>query len=425
MIADADRGAVPPGVPAAEAGAPHRRVLAAVIVAYCVLGIGAVAVATLAFPLAIFPTIRVPAAPFGIDPGVAGVGLWIGVCLATSTQGASAPNQVSLVYSTGAILAAALLGGPTAAAWVALVGTIELRELRGEVPWYGVLATHGMLALSATMAAVFMLLVRLLEIDPVQLRDLAAILVGAAVFLIVNQGLALLLWHSRTGRRAAEGFDVISRTDWNVASIAEACLAWLVALAYFQGLWWAPVVMIVADVAASRSMAHHRATWQLQHHPLTGLPNGRLLREHVARLRRRGTPTPACLCYLDLDGFKAVNDDHGHDVGDDVLREVGRRLGVIAGPDVFVTHLHGDEFVVLATGMACEPDAEALAGQLRGLVDPPIDHRAGVLRVTATVGTERMPDLDDLDGAMRAADRRMLAQKAEAWELGDRERRRR
>ena len=208
-------------------------------------------------------------------------------------------------------------------------------------------------------------------------------------------------------------FSIVSRADWNLASIAEGCLAWLVALAYFSGLWWAPILIVIADLAASRSMAHHQATWQLGHHPLTNLANGRALRAHVDRLRRLGAPPSACLVYLDLDGFKAVNDDHGHDVGDDVLREVGRRLGSITRPDVFVAHLHGDEFAILATGVADGSAAEALACEVCGLVEPPITHELGQLCVSATAGTVLVRDLADFDTAMRTADRRMLALKAE------------
>jgi diguanylate cyclase (GGDEF)-like protein len=422
VIGTGEGASEPTGESVRGLGRRRRRMLAALVAAYGALGLATVAVAAWVFP--VFDAIRIPSPPVGLDPWAAGVGVWIAVCLVTSTQRTHGDDQVAFVFSTGAIMAAALLGGPAAAGWVALIGTTELRELRGEVPWYGVVASHGMLALSATLAAVIMLPVRLLPLDPLQLRDLIAILAGTAVFVVADEGLSLLLWHVRTGRRASEGFEVVSRTDWNVAAVAEACLAWLVAMAYFGGLWWAPVVMIVADVAASRSMAHHQATWQLQHHPLTGLPNGRRLRDHADRQRRLGTPQPSCLCYVDLDGFKAVNDDHGHDVGDDVLREVGRRLAAVAGPEVFVAHLHGDEFVVLAAGVRDEAAADSLARWLQGVIDQPIAHTVGALRVSATVGTELVPRLDDLDGAMRAADGKMQARKAEAWRLAGRERRR-
>ncbi len=407
----------------ATSGAGHSRLFVALAAACTVLGLLAVVIATLVFhPL--FPAIALPFSPLGIDPAVAGLGLWIVVCMGTSAQGTLGSGQVPLVFSTGPVMAAGLLGGPAAAAWVALIGSVQVRELRGEVSWSEILAGHGSRALSGTVAAVTMLLVRTFEIEPIQLRDLIAILVGTVVMVVMEEGLGLLLWHARTNRPVSDGFGVVSRTDWNLSSIAEGCLAWLVAVAYFSGLWWAPLLIVIADLAASRSLAHHHATWQLGHHPLTGLASGRALREHVARMRRRAAPTSMCLVYLDLDGFKAVNDDHGHDVGDDVLREIGRRLGSIAGPDVFVAHLHGDEFAVLANGVRDGGAAEALAGRLRALIAPPIRHETGQLSVSATTGTELIADPAEFDAAMRAADRRMLAVKAERARSGGRDRRR-
>ena len=408
---------------AAGPGIGRPRLFALLVGAYAGLGLGAVMIATLVFhPL--FPAIRLPFSPLGVDPAVAGLGLWILVCLGTSNHGTLGTGQVPLAFSTGPVLAAGLLGGPAPAAWVALVGSIQVRELQGAATWREIAANHGMRALCGTVAAMAMLLVRVIDVQPIQLRDLIAILVGTLVMVVMEEGLGLLLWQARTGRQVGEGFSIVSRADWNLASIAEGCLAWLVALAYFSGLWWAPILIVIADLAASRSMAHHQATWQLGHHPLTNLANGRALRAHVDRLRRLGAPPSACLVYLDLDGFKAVNDDHGHDVGDDVLREVGRRLGSITRPDVFVAHLHGDEFAILATGVADGSAAEALACEVCGLVEPPITHELGQLCVSATAGTVLVRDLADFDTAMRTADRRMLALKAERARRSGRDRRR-
>ncbi len=404
-------------------GIGRPRLFALLATSYIALGLIAVTTATLVFqPL--FPAIRLPFSPLGLDPAAAGLGLWIIVCLGTSTQGTRGSGQVPLVFSTGPVVAAGLLGGPAAGAWVALIGSVQIRELRGAVSRSEVLGGHGLRALSGTAAAVAMLLVRVFDVQPIQLRDLIAILLGTIVMVVMEEGLGLLLWHAHTGRHVSEGFGVVSRADWNLASIAEGCLAWLVALAYFSGLWWAPLLIVVADLAANRSLAHHQATWQLAHHPLTDLANGRALREHVDRLRRHGSAGSMGLVYVDLDGFKAVNDDHGHDVGDDVLREVGRRFGSIAGPGVFVAHLHGDEFAILAAGIPDGRAAEELAGRVRALVEPPIIHAAGQLAVSATTGTELIQDLADFDAAMRSADRRMLAVKAERARSAGRDRRR-
>ena len=99
-----------------------------------------------------------------------------------------------------------------------------------------------------------------------------------------------------------------------------------------------------------RALAHTDA--------LTGLPNRRGLQQHLARLLPAGTPQQLLAVYLlDLDGFKPVNDRHGHDVGDALLVAVGQRLQAqLRGSDI-VARLGGDEFVVLAASLADEAAA--------------------------------------------------------------------
>ena len=422
-------GARPGTLTPERAATRSRPLLGQLVAAYIALGAGAVALATLVFrPL--FPAIDLPVSPFGMDPGLAGLLLWTGICLATSNQGTPGTGQVRFVFSTGPVMAAGLLGGPAAAAWVALIGTTQLRDLRGRTPWSLVLANHGLRTLAATIAATMMLLVRSLPIEPFQVLSLVAILVGTIVMLVIEEGLGLLLWRTRTGRRLSDGFDVVSRGDWNLAAIAEGCLAWLAAVVYRGGLWWAPVVLIVADVAASRSMAHHQASWRLRHNDKTNLPSRAALDAYWLALPRGGPQPPMCSFYLDLDGFKAVNDEHGHHVGDDVLLEVGRRLDTVACADVFVAHLHGDEFFVLASGIGDESTANRLADRLRSVIEPPIPHEGAELKISATVGVHLLPPrgstggaMDELEDAMKRADEMMSKLKDRTRRRGDHDRR--
>ena len=375
----------------------HGRRLGALTGAYSLLGFGAVVVATVAFT-PFFAAIRLPYAPFGVDPALGGLALWVAICLATATQGTRAAGQVPFVYSIAPVMAAGLLGGPAAAAWVALLGTIPLRALGAGIPASDLVAGHAVRCLAATGGAVVMLAVRVLPIEPFQLRDLGAILLGTAVAVTVEQGMGLGLWFARTGRHLNEAFAVLSRVDWAIAAAAEACIAWLAALVYFQGLWWAPVLIVVADLAASRSLAHYQSSWRLRYSEKTGLPTRYLLDRYWCDLPRSDGPQPGrCLLYLDLDGFKRVNDDHGHQVGDDVLREVGRRLQSAVGPTMFVAHLHGDEFVAVVTGVRDAIGAEAVIESLQGLIDPPIEHLArGPLRVSVTAGVCLVESLSEL-----------------------------
>jgi diguanylate cyclase (GGDEF)-like protein len=425
--------------------AAHPRWLATLVAVYCVAGLGAVIAATATF-YPFFTAMQLPYAPFGLDPALSGFSLWVAICVATASQRTQGTGQVPFVSSIAPIMAAGLLGGPAAAVWVALLGTVPIRAIRDGTPWSDLLAGYAARCLAATVGAVVMLGVRVTPIDPIQLRDLGAILVGTAAAVTVDQGLGLALWSARTGRHTNEAFAIVSRVDWAVAAGSEACIAWMAALVYFQGLWWAPVLIVVANLAASRSMAHHQSSWRLRHSEKTGLPTRYVFDELWRDLPRgHGPQQPRCLLYLDLDGFKQVNDDHGHKTGDDVLLEVGSRLRAAITRDLFIAHLHGDEFLALATGVADQAAAEKVIDRLRQLIDPRIEHPLrGSLHVSATAGTCLLPPLpelkpardeggrlqakddlakDELDGFMKVADEEMNRRKDRSNRRGGQDRR--
>ena len=119
--------------------------------------------------------------------------------------------------------------------------------------------------------------------------------------------------------------------------------------------------------------------------PLTGLANRALLEERLrsvlARDQRTGEST--AVMFLDLDGFKAVNDDYGHAVGDEVLRGVAERLLRVVRPSDTVARLGGDEFVVLAES-AGEEHLDALVARIRAAVEQPL--QVSDLDLTVAVG---------------------------------------
>jgi diguanylate cyclase (GGDEF)-like protein len=154
--------------------------------------------------------------------------------------------------------------------------------------------------------------------------------------------------------------------------------------------------------------------------PLTGVPNRALFQDRlaqvVARVDRSGgrhgaAPARAALLYVDLDGFKPVNDTFGHAAGDRVLVEVAERLkNTLRGVDT-LARLGGDEFVLLLEDVSGAPDAVATAQRaLQSLVDP-IDIAERTVVISASVGIVLYPDHGPAERLLPNADAAMYAAK--------------
>lgn len=139
--------------------------------------------------------------------------------------------------------------------------------------------------------------------------------------------------------------------------------------------------------------------------PLTGLANRRSLFEVLGRERRGGV-----VLFCDLDGFKQVNDHHGHGVGDLVLREVAERLATAVRDEDLVARTGGDEFVVVAHGASPDQGAE-LADRLQAAFRLPFAVPGGRVRLGVSVGLAHTRGPVD-DETLARADRNMLAAKA-------------
>jgi diguanylate cyclase (GGDEF)-like protein/PAS domain S-box-containing protein len=147
---------------------------------------------------------------------------------------------------------------------------------------------------------------------------------------------------------------------------------------------------------------------------LTGLANrARLSASMDARLERRDTAVCTGLLLLDVDRFKRINDTHGHQAGDEVLIELGRRLTAIVGERGLVARLGGEEFAVLVTGARHEPGLRELAEDVRvGVGDTPMIVEALRIPVTVSIGAAQGGEsFLTRDSLLSAADRALYAAK--------------
>jgi len=148
---------------------------------------------------------------------------------------------------------------------------------------------------------------------------------------------------------------------------------------------------------------------------LTGLPNRRALMEALpeAMARASRSAMPAALLFIDMDGFKAVNDTHGHEEGDELLRQFGARLAAAVRMTDLVARLAGDEFVVVLEMLASPGDAEDTARKLLARIREPYSLRTTDVTVGASIGVALFAPADkpDLDAWLARADHAMYAAK--------------
>lgn len=155
-------------------------------------------------------------------------------------------------------------------------------------------------------------------------------------------------------------------------------------------------------------MAHHDA--------LTGLPNRTLLHQRMNReiARARRGDRAFALHLVDLDDFKAINDVHGHGVGDTYIAAIGQRLKDLARRQDTVARIGGDEFAVLQTNVARPEDAVQFAAKLLEAIALPFGCESGVVTSTGSIGITVHPD-DAADGEtlLKNADTAMYRAKAD------------
>ena len=339
-----------------------------------------------------------------------GIGYWIALTLVSQTMFLRRPKGGRFSVADAPLLAAAVLGGPLAAGIVGLLGSLEVRELRGRVPWYGVIANEVGIALPAVVSGFLMAAITDGSTDP--LRVAIATILGLVVYIAGNNlVLELLTWLDR-GQ-----FDLAEDAQTWLAQLALGSMAWLMSYVFVQGAWWGVLFFalpLLAGRDALKTVGLGHANTILaataRTDALTGLGNRLRLNEDLAalsaRLTRRGGS--AALLILDLDRFKQLNDVAGHLVGDQALCDVAATLRAHTRAEGPPYRFGGEEFVMILD--PCDPAylteaAERIVAAVEAAAIPHPDNLPwGVVTISAGIAEIPSGDPAEIDLALRHAD---------------------
>lgn len=215
-----------------------------------------------------------------------------------------------------------------------------------------------------------------------------AIVVGFMVWSLV------FLFHSWVTNRP--GYDAIADEIWNLQKF-------LVTIGML-------LVLLEQQISTNE--------WYAFHDHLTGLPNQRLFEDRLAAAIAQSqlNDTRTALLMIDLDGFKRINDTHGHDVGDELLRHIATNLRSAIRPPDTLARLGGDEFIIIATDLPRDQPVKAVsdasAARITSALRKAVTINGNALRIAGSIGVAIYPD-DASDEVLlrRLADQRMYEQK--------------
>ena len=177
-----------------------------------------------------------------------------------------------------------------------------------------------------------------------------------------------------------------------------------------SGGWLATHEDVTERVRADDLIAH-----MAHYDALTDLPNRMLLRKNLEdRFLGLGKGIPFAILYIDIDQFKSVNDTLGHEVGDELLRQLASRLRICVNAEDLVARIGGDEFAVVTAGSRDEMELSALAERILEVMSVPVKHIDQVILAGASIGIAVAPDHgENPEDLLKRADLAMYAAKSE------------
>jgi putative nucleotidyltransferase with HDIG domain len=200
--------------------------------------------------LGIRPEIAIDVSSSSTLDVLAGLAFWTAITLFAGALPVRMPRGTFVSVSIAPVIAAMALGGPVAAGWVALIGTTELREARGDIPWYGTAVNHAGMVLPAILGGLVTELFR--GVGDTILAGFLATMAGATVVFLSNVTLVVALRSNQAVRVVVIG----DAKGFATSQLALAPLAWLMSQVFALSGWWA--TLLFALPLYTTRVAHHR-----------------------------------------------------------------------------------------------------------------------------------------------------------------------
>lgn len=202
---------------------------------------------------------------------------------------------------------------------------------------------------------------------------------------------------------------------WNKRKNGEIYSEWLVIDAIKNDFDQVTMYSGIYRDLSERKKYEEQIKYQAYHDSLTGLPNRVLFYEKISQtiaLSKRYHHMMAVM-YVDLDGFKHVNDNFGHSIGDLLLKEVAVRLRECVRESDFVARMGGDEFTVILPQMSSYQEAELVAEKIQKKLNQPFDLEGNVVTISSSIGVSFFKKHDqDAENLIKKADNAMYQAKA-------------
>lgn len=246
------------------------------------------------------------------------------------------------------------------------------------------------LVMSCSMAAMF-----ISQRKALAFASTLLVLVGTAGILFTQNLLQLPMDANRFIHQSSGWLSLVVGTGIGVY------MAMIVLIRYRQSL-----KTLLATIELQRDLIRHQA----DHDVLTGLPTLRLAKDRLqhACTNARILHSQVAVFFIDLDGFKAANDQYGHDAGDWVLVEVAARLMATLDASATAARLGGDEFLIILENLQQPAEAEQVARQVLAVLSEPVLYHEHPIRIGCSIGIALMPThTDSAEQLLRYADQAM------------------